>query len=248
MPEGFSGMLYIAEAPLHFGLMLSTAIILLLMTLVGLLWVVRTENAGAGLWSGFLSIFFAFFMFLILTIVIYQLPAAATLDQLLPYALGAWTCVAFHAFFLLFYLLGFKWLRARVWVAFLPIIGTISFIAILWLFATPANTFVVSDGVMNWLAMPLIVVGYGGFLAIFYMLLVPLIVTYRVTKDQTGNLRMGNWIGWIGLLLWFIAAIMMALVQYLAPYMLLILGLMTIAWAIVFIGWLLSTRGITQQK
>ncbi len=218
------------------------------MTIIGILWVVKTENASAGQWSGFLAVFFAFFTFLILTIMIYQLPAAATVDELLPYSLGAWTCISFHAFFLLFYVLGFKWLRARAWIVFLPIIGTITFLTVLWVFATPANMTIVSDGVINWLAMPFVVYAYGGFLAIFYMLLAPLLVTYRVTKTQEGAQRMGNWIAWIGLLLWFIAAILMALVLYVASFMLMVLGLAALAWAIVFIGWLMATRGIKQQN
>ena len=241
-------MLFIADAPLHFGLLLTTTIILLLMTIMGILWVARTENASAGLWSGFLSVFFAFFTFLILTLMTYQLPAAASVDELLPYSLGAWTCVSFHAFFLLFYVLGFKWLRERVWVAFLPVIGTISFVTVLWVFTTPATTTIVSDGVVNWLAMPFIVVVYGGFLAVFYMFLAPLLVTYRITKTQTGTRRMGNWIAWIGLFLWFIAAILMALILYVSSFILLITGLAALAWAIVFIGWLLATRGTSQQR
>jgi hypothetical protein len=236
------------EAPIHFGLLLTTTIILLLMALIGFLWVVRTENASAGLWSGFLAIFFAFFTFLILTIMAFQVPAAATVNELLPYSLGAWTCVSFHAFFLLFYVLGLKWLRERVWLAILPVIATIAFVTTLWIYATPANMTVVSDGVMNWLAMPLIVVGVGGFLAIFYLFLAPTIVTYQVTRTQEGMLRMGNWIAWIGLFLWFIAALLMALVLYVAPFMLFVLALATVAHALVFIGWLMATRGIRRQQ
>jgi hypothetical protein len=107
---------------------------------------------------------------------------------------------------------------------------------------------IVSDGVINWLAMPFVVYAYGGILAIFYMFLAPLLVTYRVTKTQEGALKMGNWIAWIGLFLWFIAAILMALVLYVASFMLIVLGLAAVAWAIVFIGWLMATRGISQQR
>ena len=241
-------MLFIAEAPLHFGLLLTTTIIILLMAIVGFLWVVRTKDASAGLWSGFLSVFFAFFTFLILTIMTYQLPAAASVDELLPYSLGAWTCVSFHAFFLVFYVFGLKWLRERLWVAILPLIGTISFVTVIWVFTTPATTTIVSDGIVNWLAMPFIVVAYGGFLAVFYMFLAPLLVTYWITKTQTGTQRLGNWIAWIGLFLWFIAAILMALILYVPSFILLTIGLAALAWAIVFIGWLLATRGTRKQR
>ncbi|MFX1509304.1 MAG: hypothetical protein ACFFBR_03265 [Promethearchaeota archaeon] len=233
------------EAPLHFGLLLTTTIILLLMTLIGFLWVVKTENARAGLWSGFLTIFFAFFTFLILTIMVFQVPAVATVSELLPYSLGAWTCVSLHAFFLLYYVLGFRWLQKRVWLAILPVIGTMGFVTILWIYATPANMILVFDGVMNWLAMPSIIVGVGGVLAIFYMFLAPTFAVYQVTKSQEGMVKMGNWISWIGLFLWFIAALLMALVLYVAPYMLFVIALATVAYILVFIGWLMATRGIS---
>ncbi len=236
-------MLFIAESPLHFALALTTTIVILISALLIFLGVIRTEKPLAGFWSAFLTLFFAFFTFLILTIMMYQLPAAATADQLFPYYIGAWTCVGLHAFFLLFYVVGFEWFRKRVWAAFLPLLGTISFMVVLWVFATPATSIVVSDGVMNWLALPLIVVGYGGFLAIFYMLLIPLIRVYSVTKTQTGLLKQANWFAWIGLLLWFIAAIMMALVQYTAPYMSIALALAALAWLIMLIAWFLLVRG-----
>lgn len=235
-------MLFITEAPLHFGLLVLSCIVLLLMLLIGILAVLKSETPSATRFSGFLSVFFAFFAFLILAISINQVPALATNDQLLPYYLGAWSCVALHGFFLVFYMVGFKWLKERKWAVYLPIIGTISFLAILWIFATPSTTVVISDGIINWLIMPLVVYAYGGFLAIFYMFLVPLIIVLRLNKTREGAVKMWNWIGWFGLFLWFIAAILMALVQYVAPFMLIALGLAAIAWIIVFISWIFLER------
>jgi hypothetical protein len=241
-------MLYIGETLTHFGLLVLLCAITLLMLLIGILAVLKRESPSASGFSGFLSILFAFFAFLILAIMVYQLPATATTVQLVPYYLGAWSCVALHGFFVVFYGMSFEWFHRRKWTVYLPILGTISFLSVLWIFTTPATTIVVFDGAMNWLAMPVIVYAYGGILAIFYMFLVPLIATYQLNKTSEGAVKMWNWITWLGSFLWFIAAIMMALVLYLAPYMLIGLGLAAIAWILLLIGWFFANRALTQQK
>ncbi len=108
----------------------------------------------------------------------------------------------------------------------------------LWLFTTPTSTVTVSDGILHWLAMPWGVVIYGGLLAIIYMFILPLIHTYRVTKQQEGGMKTGNWIAMIGLLLWAISAMSMAFVLFLAPIMLSML-------ALGFIGILLAVIGLS---
>lgn len=212
------------------------------MTLVGILMVLKSEKPSVGGFAGFLSVLFAFFAFLLMAITLYQLPSTATADQLLPYYLGSWSFVGFHAFFLVFYLLGLDWFKERKWAIYLPILGTLSYFAILWIFTTPATVSTISDGALNWLIMPLPVYAYGGFLAIFYLLLVPLIVLFRVAKTREGTMKMFTWIGFLGLVLWFIAVVLIALVQYTAPFMPIVLGLAALAWIIIFLSWFYIER------
>lgn len=235
-------MLTFTEAPLHSGLLILLCVLALLLTLMGIYWMVKSEKKSRRAFSYFLTSLFAFFTFLIQTIMVYQLPATSTADQLLPYYLGAWTAVSMYGFFLVYYCLDFEFFKERRWLMYLPFVGTISFITVLWVFTTPSSTIVVSDGIMNWLAMPFVVYAYGGFLAIFYFFLVPLYTTYKVTQDPQVTWKIWSWLAMLGVFFWFIAALMMALVLYLAPYMLIALGLAAIAWLIELIAWIGISR------
>jgi hypothetical protein len=93
-------MLYITEVPLHFGFALIVCVASLLLALFRLTRVARKgKEATVSAFSGFLASLFIFLAFMLLAISIYQLPAAATVSQLLPYYLGAWSFVGLHAFF-----------------------------------------------------------------------------------------------------------------------------------------------------
>ncbi len=102
----------------------------------------------------------------------------------------------------------------------------------------------ISDGVFNWLVMPLVVYAYGGFLAIFYLLLVPLIAVIDIVKTREGAKKTWTWVGWFGLLLWFITVVLMALVQFIAPFMLIVLGIVVVAWVLIFLSWFFIARPV----
>ncbi|MFX0168644.1 MAG: hypothetical protein ACFE89_04710 [Candidatus Hodarchaeota archaeon] len=246
--EGFFGMLYIHETPIHFGLVIVTWIVLLYGVFVSFRAMIASEERKEWNWLTFLTLFFLLFTYSILAIMMYNLPATATADQLLPYYLGAWSCVALYAFFGIFLMFSVKALQLPQWFKYLFLIGTISFLVVLWLFTTSGTTTVVSDGVMHWLAMPLVVVTYGGVLAIIYMFIIPFIHTYRVTKEQGGSLKTGNWLAWFGLFLWDISAMCMAVVFFAAPIMPYALGLGLIGLILSYIGLTIATRAISKLK
>ncbi len=229
-------MLYIAETPLHFGLVIVICILTLLVSIIALIVTLRTEGPSIAEYNLFLTAFFAFLTFMVIAISIYVLPAAATVDQLLPTYLGAWSFIGLHSFFFVMYMLGLPFFKKRIWAIFLPIIGTLSFLALVWILPTPATVTIVTDGVTNFLAMPFTLVAYGGFLAIFYLLLIPLIVLYRIAQARQGIAKTWTWIAMIGQTLWFIGLILMALVQYTAPYMLFIYGLIIVAGILIILS------------
>ncbi|MFX0168645.1 MAG: hypothetical protein ACFE89_04715 [Candidatus Hodarchaeota archaeon] len=231
-------MLYIHETPIHFGAIMLLCIIFLVFALIGIIGSLRGRSPSSG-FGGFLAVVFGFLTFMSLAASIYNLPAVATAVQLLPYYLGAYTFVGLHAFCLVFYCLDFEWFKKRMWAVYLPILGTLSWLTLLWFLATPVTVQTVSDGVLTYLAMPFYFILYSGLLAFFYMFLVPFLVLYRLAKEREGAAKMWTWIGWLGIFLWFIAALLMALVQFIAPFMLYTFILAAIAWIIIFIAWLL---------
>ncbi|MFX1510184.1 MAG: hypothetical protein ACFFBR_07780 [Promethearchaeota archaeon] len=235
-------MLYILETPIHFGLLLIGWIILLIAILVGFSNTTTKEKRLVNPWLNFLTFFFLFFTFSILLTMINQLPAAATADQLMPYFMALWSCYAIYGFFAAFYSLDTEHLTAPLWLRYLLLIGTITFLASIWLLVTPATIFLAFDGAMNWLAMPLALLAYGGFLWIIYLLFFPLILTYRINKQRQHPIRTGNWLVWLGGLLVDIGALLIALVLFLAPYTLIALSLIAIGMIITFIGGMINYR------
>lgn len=165
----------------------------------------------------------------------------ATASDLLPYYLAVYSFLGLHAFFLVFYLLDLSWFKERVWAIYLPFLGTISWMALMWFLVTPATVSTVSDGFVNYIVMPFNFLLYTGVLTIFYLFLIPLIVLYRLAKQREGTMKTWTWVGWFGSFLWFIAILLMALVQYTAPYMLYLFILASVAWIIIFIAWFLVT-------
>ena len=229
-------MLYIGETPLHFGLVIIICVLTLLVSLIAIIMALRSEDPSCTLYNLFLTAFFGFLTFLVLAISIYVLPAAATVDQLLPTYLGAWSFIGLHSYFFVMYMLGLPFFKKRIWAIFLPLVGTISFLALVWILPTAATVTIVSDGVVNFLAMPFTLVAYGGFLAIFYLLLIPLIVLYRIAQSRQGMAKTWTWIAMIGQTLWFIGLILLALIQYTAPFILFTYGLIIVAGILIILS------------
>lgn len=236
-------ILYITEVPLHFGLALVICITTLLLALFGLTGVARRgKDATVSTFSGFVSMLFVSLIFMVLVASIYQLPAAATVSQLFPYYLGAWSFIGLHGFFLVFYLLGSAYFKKRVWAIFLPVLGTFSYLVLVWILPTPSTVTLVSDGLLNYVAMPTTLVAYAGSLAIIYMLLIPFIVAYMLGKKRKGAAKRWSWMVWFSYFLWFIAALMFALIQYTATYALYAFALAAFAWILGSISFVFFDR------
>jgi hypothetical protein len=239
--EGFLEMTLI-DAPLHFGVILLLAIIFLIFALFGIIGVLRSDPPSPSGWSGFLTVAFGFFAFIILAASVYLLPATATASELFPYYLAVYSFVGLHAFFLVFYMLDLSWFKERMWLVYLPILATFSWIAIMWFYVTPTTVSTISDGVLNYIVMPFNFLLYSAFLTVIYLFIVPTLVLYRLAQTREGSARMWTWIGWFGSVLWFIAVLLMALVQYTALFMIYIFILASFAWIIMLIAWYLTTQ------
>ena len=96
-------MLYIAETPLHFGLVIIICVLTLLGSLMALIVTLRTEGESTAGYNLFLAAFFAFLTFMVIAISLYTLPAAATVDQLLPTYQAGWSFIGLHSLFLVIY-------------------------------------------------------------------------------------------------------------------------------------------------
>lgn len=222
-------LLYIVETPLHFGLVIIICVLTLLGTIMALIVTLRTEGENTAGYNLFLASFFAFLTFMVIAISMYTLPAAATVDQLLPTYLAGWSFIGLHSLFLVIYFLGIPFFKRRIWAIFLPIIGTISYLALVWILPTPATVTLVSDGVINFIAMPFTLVAYAGILAVIYFLVIPLYALYKVAQSRQGMAKTWTWIAMLAEVLWFTGLILMALVEYTALYMLFIYGILIVA-------------------
>ena len=179
-------------------------IIFLVFVLIGILGVMRSESPSASDFAGFMAILTGFLAWLVLLAAIYVLPAAASNIELFPYTMAVYTLFGLHAFCLVFYFIDMSWFKKRMWVVYLPILATLSWMAVLWFLTPTSGTVTVSDGFLNYLQMPLYVLSYAGVILFFYIFLVPLWVVFRLTKEREGSKRMWTWIGWFAFLLWFI--------------------------------------------
>jgi hypothetical protein len=240
-------MLYFHEVPMHFGLTIASSIFTLLLVLLGIIGLVQHKN-GLSFTAlfGTLTMLFGFLALLTLALSMFLLPAAATVSQLLPYYQCMWTFVGLHGFFLVYYLY-WRSFKERLWLNILPILGTISYLTVVWVLVNPLIAFVVSDGVLNYVVMPLTLIAYGGILAIIYIFLIPFYYALTEYKIRVGAVRFWSWMSWLCLFLWFIGALMVALVQYTVFYMLYILGLITFAWFLGFIAMVMFQRASAKQ-
>jgi hypothetical protein len=218
-------------------------IVTLVLALFGLTGVARRgKDATVSRFSGVLSALFVSLIFMTLLVSIYQLPAAATVTQLLPYYLGAWSFIGLHGFFMVFFLLGTAYFQKRVWAIFLPVLGTLSYLLLVWVLPTPSTVTLVSDGVLNYVGMPMTLIAYAGILAIIYMLLIPFIAIYGIAKKQKGAAKGWAWSCWVSYFLWFIAALLFALAPYTASYALYAFALAAIAWILISISYVFYER------
>jgi hypothetical protein len=230
------------DAPLHFGVILLLAIIFLIFALFGIIGALRSDPPSPSGWSGFLTVAFGFFAFIILAASVYLLPATATASELFPYYLAVYSFVGLHAFFMVFYLLDLSWFKKRMWLVYLPILATFSWIAIMWFYVTPTTVSTISDGVLNYIAMPFDFLLYSAFLTVIYLFIVPTIILFRLAQSREGPMKTWTWIGWLGSVLWFIAVLLMALVQFTAAFMIYTFILASVAWIIILIAWYMTTQ------
>jgi hypothetical protein len=236
-------MLYIAEVPWHFGFTLVICAASLLLALFSLFGLARKgKDATVSAFAGFLSVLFVFLTFLLLAISQYLLPATATVVELFPYYLGAWSFVGLHAFFLVFFLLGTEYFAKRVWAIFLPVLGTLSYLVCLWILATPGTVVPVTDGVLNYLGWPLVLLVYAGVLVALYMVVLPIYVTYTLAKQRRGPQKLWTWLVWVAYLVWVIAAMLFAAIQFTYALGLLALGLGGLAWVLILVTYYLLDR------
>jgi hypothetical protein len=200
------------------------------------------KDAAVGAFCEFLAALFVFLAFLLLAISMVQLPAAAPVDQLLPYYLGAWSFVGLHAFCMVFALLRGEYFQKRVWAIVLPVLGTLSYLALVWMLATPSTVGLVFDGVLNYVAMPLVLLASAGVLLVLYILVIPLFAFYALAKQLKGAQKQWTLSVWFGFLVWAIAALLFVAVQFAAFLGLVALGLAAFAWVFVLVSAYLLDR------
>jgi hypothetical protein len=230
-------MLYIIEIPLHFAIVVSICIITLGILLLSVLSVNRAsvEQRMTRLF-GFLFVLFIFLMYIVFAISLVILPANANVIELLPIYQIIWGFAGLHGFCLIFYCLGTRYLREHKWVLILILLGGAVYVVLLLILPNPITAFAVTDGWLNYVAMPFVLVFYAAILGFIYMFLVPLFVAYRITKRTEGLEKRWIWIGWFGLFLSFLAAILISAVQFTVPFMLYSFGLVAIAWILIGVG------------
>jgi hypothetical protein len=141
-----------------------------------------------------------------------------------------------------FFLLGTEYFRRRVWAVFLPVLGTLSYLALVWVLATPSAVALVPDGLLGYIAMPLPLLAYAGVLVVLYMMLVPIYATYTFAKPLRGPPKLWTWIVWVSYLLWVVAAVLFAAIQYTFFLGLAALGLAAVAWIFILVSYYLLVR------
>jgi hypothetical protein len=230
-------MLFIHETPLHFGIVITICVIALISVLLSIISVSRAD--GEQRWNRIFAMLFALFiflMYLVFAVSLVILPASASVTELFPYYLVIWGFAGLHGFFIILFCLGVRFLGARKWLLFLVVLGGAVYVVLLFLLPTPFMVFTVSDGWLNYIAMPLLLVGYSIFLGIIYMFLVPLYVGIQMTKRLDAPGRRGLWVGWGGLFLSFFGAILISAVQYTVSFVLYAFVLVAVAWTLIVVG------------
>ena len=229
-------MLYVTEVPVHFGLVISVLILLVLGFLLTIQIVLKSEGFYRTM-RAFLviSLFCLIIGFGVISLSFYSLPALATVEQMLLYNQLIWAFFGLHAFFLWFYF-WWQWFNDQKWRMIIPIIFTGIFLVLAFILPTPLTTYTVSDGVANYLVMPLALVTYGGSLTVWYLLLVPLISSYTLANKREGKDKTWTWVSLFGFVLWAVAVMLMAMVGFLPSSMLIAFGLSLFAWLLLFIA------------
>ena len=230
-------MLFVHEAPLHFGVVLGICVITLVVLLLSLLSVARAPSEQRlTRWFGFLYVLFIFLMYVVFAVSLTIFPASANASELLIYYQVIWGFAGLHGFCIILYSLGARFPRARLLPFVLIILGGAAYVVLLFLLPNPLTVMTVSDGVLNYVAMPLALFAYAAILGLIYMFLVPLLVAVRITRKVEGNVKLGIWVGWIGLALSFVASILISAVQFTAPFMLYSFALVAVAWLVIAVG------------
>jgi len=230
-------MLYINETPLHFAIIVTICAITLSSVLLSILSVSRAN--GEQRWTrnfGLLFSLFIFLMYLVFAISIVVLPANASVVELLPFYLVIWGFAGLHGFFIILFCLGARFLRARKWLFLLIVLGGAVYVVLLFLLPNLISAFTVSDGWLNYVVMPLVLVMYSIFLGVIYMFLVPLFVGFQMAKKTEGPTKRGIWIGWLGLFLSFLGAILISAVQFTVAFVLYVFILVAVAWILIILG------------
>lgn len=223
-------MLYVTEAPIKFGLAAAVCILAIIGVILSI-WLVRKSQGFYRTMRTFfvLSLICLSIGFLFIALSFYNLPAAATVEQMLPYNQLIYAFIGLHAFFLWLYF-WWQWFNEKKWRLIFPVILTGVFLVLLMILPTPLTTGIVSDGVNNYLVMPLPLSAYGAILILWYLLLVPFIALYRLANEREGRNKTWTWISLFSLILWCIAVMMMAMVAFIPIGMLYGLGLSFVAW------------------
>jgi hypothetical protein len=162
--------------------------------------------------------------------------STASVGELLIFYQMIWGFAGLHGFTVILYCLGTRFLSERKWLLILIILGGAVYVVLLFLLPNPVTAFTVNDGWLNYVAMPLVLVVYAAILGFIYMFLVPLFVAIRLTGKTEGSDRQWIWAGRIGLLLSFVASILISAVQFRFPFMIYYFGLIIVAWLLIGIG------------
>jgi len=187
-------------------------------------------------WFGVFYVLFIFLMYVVFAISLAILPASASVSELLIFYQVIWGFAGLHGFCIILYSLGARFLRERTLLFVLIVLGGVAYVVLLFLLPSPLTAITVSDGVLNYVAMPLVLVAYAAVLGVIYMFLVPLLVAIRITRKTEGNAKRGIWIGWIGIVLSFVASILISAVQFTAPFILYSFVLVAVAWLVIAVG------------
>jgi hypothetical protein len=119
-------------------------------------------------------------------------------------------------------------------------LGGAVYVVLLFLLPNPLTVLTVSDGWLNYLAMPFLLVVYSIFLGTLYMFLVPIYVGIQMAKRMEGSAKHGLWIGYIGLFLSFLGAVLISAVQFTVAFVLYVFGIVAVAWVLNIIGIVLT--------
>jgi len=234
-------LLFIHETPVHFAVAVLICAITFCSLLLAILAVSQAE--GTTRWTrifGLLFVLSIFLMYLVFVISMAVLPATASVVELVPFYIVIWGFAGLHGFFIILFCLGARFLNERKWLLLPIVLGGAVYVTLLFLLPNPFTVFTVSDGWLNYVAMPLVLVMYAIFLVAIYMFLIPLYVGIQLNKRMKGSMKRGLWIGWIGLFLSFLGAVLISVVQFTVAFVLYAFVLVAAAWVLNILGIILT--------